>query len=207
MELQDTILLLLACSGFISLAKTTFTLLIWIWHTFIRPSKDLGEYGSWALITGSTDGIGKALALELASKGLNLVLVGRNPVKLDATCDEIREMFGEKVEIKLVLVDFAKSCGKDVEETIEDAIRGLDVGILINNVGLAYPYARYFHEVDLDLTQSLIKVNIQGISRVTRAVLPSMLKKKKGAIVNIGSGSTSAVSSYPLFTIYSATKA
>jgi 17beta-estradiol 17-dehydrogenase / very-long-chain 3-oxoacyl-CoA reductase len=45
---------------------------------FLRPPKNLKEYGSWAIITGSTDGIGKALAFELASKGLNLVLVGRS---------------------------------------------------------------------------------------------------------------------------------
>jgi 17beta-estradiol 17-dehydrogenase / very-long-chain 3-oxoacyl-CoA reductase len=44
---------------------------------FLRPPK-MKEYGSWAIITGSTDGIGKALAFELASKGLNLVLVGRS---------------------------------------------------------------------------------------------------------------------------------
>ncbi|KAL3501074.1 hypothetical protein ACH5RR_035523 [Cinchona calisaya] len=207
MDLENTILLLLACSGFISVAKFTLNGLKWIWLMFIRPPKNLLDYGSWALITGSTDGIGKALAFELASKGLNLVLVGRNHLKLDDTCKEIRKIHGERVKIKLVLIDFAKSSGEDVAGTIEEAIRGLDVGILINNAGLAYPYARYFHEVDVEMADNLIRVNIDGINRVTGAVLQGMLEKKKGAIVNIGSGSTVAVSSYPLYTIYAATKA
>lgn len=152
---------------------------------FFRPPKNLAEYGSWALITGSTDGIGKALAFELASKGLNLVLVGRNPLKLENTCNEIRKAHGEQVEIKTVILDFTKSSGEHVAEAIEEAITGLDVGILVNNVGLGYPYAKFFHEIDLEMTESLIRVNIDGTTRVTGAVLPGMLKKKKGAIVNM----------------------
>lgn len=174
---------------------------------FFRPPKKLRDYGAWALITGSTDGIGKALAFELASKGLNLVLVGRNPLKLEDTCYKIRQIHGEQVEIRPVVIDFAKSTGEDVAQAIAEAVGGLDVGILINNVGLGYPYARFFHEVDVEMTENLIRVNIEGITWVTRAVLPGMLKKKKGAIVNVGSGSTVAVSSYPLYTIYAATKA
>lgn len=78
---------------------------------------------------------------------------------------------------------------------------------MINNVGLAYPYARFFHEVDLELMESVVRVNVEGTTWVTKAVIPGMLKKRKGAIVNIGSGSSACVSSYLLYTIYAATKA
>ncbi|EEF47584.1 very-long-chain 3-oxoacyl-CoA reductase 1 [Ricinus communis] len=210
MELQDFILLTVSGIGFISLIKQTFTFLNWVWAMFLRPAKNLKQqYGSWAVITGSTDGIGKALAFELASKGLNLVLVGRSPSKLEDTSKEIQERNGKKsqVLIKTIVLDLARTSGEEISRKIEDCIEGLDVGVLINNAGLAYPYARFFHEVDLELTESLIKVNTEGATWVTKAVIPFMLKKKKGAILNIGSGSSFIIPSYPLNAIYASTKA
>ncbi|KAA8533249.1 hypothetical protein F0562_033218 [Nyssa sinensis] len=166
---------------------------------------------SWRLSIGihrrGKDGIGKSLAFELASKGLNLVLVGRNPSKLEVTSNEILERNGGQVKIRTVIIDFAKLSGEEIAKRIEEGIKGLDVGVLVNNVGLANPYARFFHEADLEMTKSILRVNIEGTTWVTLAVLPGMLKKKRGAIVNIGSGSCVAVPSWPLYTIYAATKA
>lgn len=174
---------------------------------FLRPSKNLKDYGSWAVVTGSTDGIGKAIAFDLASKGLNLVLIGRNPSKLEATSSEIHERYGGKVGMKNIVIDLAKSSGEEITQLIEEGIRGLDVGILINNAGVSFPYAKFFHEVDLELMESIRKVNIEAATWITRSVLHGMLKKKKGAIVNIGSGSTMVGSSYPLYSDYAASKA
>ncbi|KAF2292819.1 hypothetical protein GH714_029186 [Hevea brasiliensis] len=178
---------------------------------FLRPPKNLKEsYGSWAVVTGSTDGIGKALAFELASKGLNLVLVGRNPSKLEATAKEIRARNGknnDQLQIKTSVIDLARSNGDEISRAIEECIEGLDIGVVINNAGLAYPYSRFFHEVDLELMESIIKVNAEAATWVTRSVIPVMLKKKKGAIVNIGSASSVAIPSYPLNAIYASTKA
>ncbi|KAH7570407.1 hypothetical protein JRO89_XS05G0102400 [Xanthoceras sorbifolium] len=177
---------------------------------FLRPPKNLRDYGSWAVVTGSTDGIGKALAFELAEKGLNLVLVGRNPSKLEATSNEIHETMisdEREVEIRTLVVDMEKSSGEEIARAVEEGIEGLDVGVLVNNAGVAYPYARFFHEVDVELMESVLKVNVDGPTWVTKAVIPVMLKKKKGAIVNIGSGSSVIVPSYPLYAIYAATKA
>lgn len=105
----------------------------------MRPPKNLKEYGSWAIITGSTDGIGKAMAFELASKGLNLLLVGRNPLKLEATSKEIRDRLD--VEVKFVVIDMQKVEGVEIVKKVEEAIDGLDIGLLVNGAGLAYPYA------------------------------------------------------------------
>ncbi|KAH7515613.1 hypothetical protein FEM48_Zijuj10G0045100 [Ziziphus jujuba var. spinosa] len=208
MEFEDLfIITTVSAIGFISVFKSFINFLRWVWVMFMRPSKNLKEYGSWALITGSTDGIGKALAFDLASRGLNLVLVGRNPLKLESTSSEIHEKYGGKVGIKKIVIDLAKSSGKEIAQVIEEEIKGLDVGILINNAGVAYPYAKFFHEVDSELAESITKVNIEAATWITWSVLPGMLKKKKGAIVNIGSASTVVTPSYPLYTIYAASKA
>lgn len=211
MELQSVSIAFITLTsgiGFISFFATFVTILKWIWVSFLRPPKNLKDYGSWAVITGSTDGIGKALAFELASKGLNIVLIGRNPSKLQDTSNEIREKQGRKVEIRTVVIDFSKDDGEEVVKKLEKEVSGLDVGVLINNAGFSYPYAKYFHEVE-EIVDDIVKVNIIGATWVTRAVLPVMLKKKKGAIINIGSGSgsTSVVPSYPLYTVYAASKA
>ncbi|KAJ4710943.1 Very-long-chain 3-oxoacyl-CoA reductase 1-like [Melia azedarach] len=205
MEFHQFVVSAVSFVGFILIFKPILSFLKWVWVMFLRPAKNLKDYGSWAIITGATDGIGKALAFELASKGLSLVLVGRNPEKLELTYEEIRQK--HEVDIRTVVIDLAKSSGQDISRAIEDGIEGLDIGILINNAGVAFPYARFFHEVDSELMMSVMKVNIDGLTWVTRSVLPVMLSKKKGAIVNIGSGSSVVLSSYPLFSIYAATKA
>lgn len=208
MQFQDYAIFTITFIGFLSVCKFLIKFLRWVWIMFLRPPNNLKkEYGSWAIVTGSTDGIGKAIAFELASKGLNLVLVGRNPSKLETISNEIREKFGEQVGIKEIVIDLGKSSGKETANAIEAGIQGLDVGILVNNAGVGYPYPRYFHEVDLELMETIIKVNMEAATWVLKAVIPIMLKKNKGAIVNIGSGSTMFIPSYPLNTIYAASKA
>ncbi|GFZ21185.1 hypothetical protein Acr_29g0003470 [Actinidia rufa] len=207
MDLQGLILIATATLGFISLCNHLANILNWVWVNFLRPPKNLKHYGSWALITGSTDGIGRALASEMASKGLGLILLGRDPIKLEATSQEIQKQNGGLVEIKTIVIDFAKESGEEIARKVEEEIEDLDVGILVNNAGLAYPFARFFDEVGLDLMDSIVGVNIVGTTWVTKAVLKTMMKRRRGAIVNIGSGSSTAVSSYPLYTVYAASKA
>uniref|UniRef100_A0A5B7B5I2 Putative very-long-chain 3-oxoacyl-CoA reductase 1 n=1 Tax=Davidia involucrata TaxID=16924 RepID=A0A5B7B5I2_DAVIN len=202
---QPLWLLLLLGLGSVSVLKCSLALLKWVYVNFLRPAKNLKKYGSWALVTGPTDGIGKGFAFQFARKGLNLVLVGRNPDKLKEVSESIRAKYG-KTQIKTVVVDFSGDLSQGVER-IREAIEGLDVGVLINNVGVSYPYARFFHEVDEKLLADLIKINVEGTTTVTHAVLPGMLKRKKGAIVNIGSGAAIVIPSDPLYAVYAATKA
>ncbi|KAH7847379.1 hypothetical protein Vadar_025436 [Vaccinium darrowii] len=202
---QPIWLLLLLTLGSLSLSKLVFAFLQWVYVNFLRPPKNLKKYGSWALVTGPTDGIGKGFAFQLAKKGLNLILVGRNPDKLKDVSDSILAKFG-KTQIKTVVVDFSGDLNEGVER-IRQTIDGLDVGVLINNVGVSYPYARFVHEVDEKLLSDLIKVNVEGTTKVTQVVLPGMIKRKKGAIVNIGSGAAIVIPSDPLYAVYAATKA
>lgn len=205
LKTQPLWVVLLFALGSLSLLKFSVSFLRWVYVNFLRPSKNLKKYGSWALVTGPTDGIGKGFAFELARKGLNLILVGRNPNKLKDVSDAILAKYG-KTQIKTVVVDFTGDLSLGMLR-IREAIEGLDVGVLINNVGMSYPYARYFHEVDEELLKNLIKVNVEGTTKVTQTVLPGMLQRKKGAIVNIGSGAAIVIPSDPLYAVYAATKA
>lgn len=191
--------------GSLSILKFSLAFLRWVFVNFLRPAKNLKKYGSWALVTGPTDGIGKAFAFQLARTGLNLVLVGRSPSKLKDVSDGILAKYG-KTQIKTVVVDFSGDLDDGVKR-IRETIEGLDLGLLINNVGMSYPYARFFHEVDEELLRNLIKVNVEGTTKVTQAVLPGMLQRKRGAIVNIGSGAAIVIPSDPLYAVYAATKA
>lgn len=205
MEIQTFLVLTALTFGFISLSKFLLTLLLSIWTLFLRPAKDLKSYGSWAAVTGSTDGIGKALAFELAARGLNILLIGRNSTKLEDTSREIRRRHGG-VSVRTAIIDLSDR-GEEIARAVEAAIKGLDLGILVNNAGLAYPYARFLHEVDDGLMESVVGVNVTAATWVMRAAVAGMMERKRGAIVNVGSGSSACVSSYPLVTVYAATKA
>ncbi|CAL9239784.1 unnamed protein product [Arabidopsis halleri] len=201
---QPTWLLILFVLGSISIFKFIFTLLRSFYIYFLRPAKNLRRYGSWAIITGPTDGIGKAFAFQLAQKGLNLILVARNPDKLKDVSESIRSKYSQ-TQILTVVMDFSGDIDEGVKR-IKETIEGLDVGILINNAGMSYPYAKYFHEVDEELLNNLIKINVEGTTKVTQAVLPNMLQRKKGAIINMGSGASALIPSYPFYSVYAGVK-
>ncbi|KAG8071307.1 hypothetical protein GUJ93_ZPchr0006g42144 [Zizania palustris] len=199
--------LALAAVGLLVAARAAVRLALWVYAAFLRPGKPLRRrYGPWAVVTGATDGIGRAMAFRLAASGLGLVLVGRNPEKLATVSEEIKGKY-PKVEVRTYVLDFASEGLAAGVDGLKEAIRGLQVGVLVNNAGISYPYARYFHEVDEELMRSLIRVNVEGVTRVTQAVLPVMVERKRGAIVNIGSGSSSIMPSDPLYSVYAATKA
>eukprot|EP01037_Dinobryon_pediforme_P018664 gene18664-18962_t len=86
-----------------------------------------------------------------------------------------------------------------------ETINGVDVGVLVNNVGISYPYTQYFHELDDERVQQLMTLNVDSTTWMTRLVLPGMVERKRGAIVNIGSAA--GVSTSPLLAQYGAAKA
>uniref|UniRef100_A0ACD6A511 Uncharacterized protein n=1 Tax=Avena sativa TaxID=4498 RepID=A0ACD6A511_AVESA len=175
----------------------------------LRRRKDLGRcYGAWAVITGPTSGIGRSMALELARLGLNLVLVGRDPAMLHDISRAVSETHG--VRTKTVIFDFSLVStpqGGEAMARLREALEGLEVGVLVNNAGVATPHATYLHEEpDAEAWVRMIRVNLWALTEVTAAVLPGMLERGRGAVVNIGSGSTEALPSYPLYSVYAATK-
>ncbi|XP_078699620.1 inactive hydroxysteroid dehydrogenase-like protein 1 [Branchiostoma floridae x Branchiostoma belcheri] len=172
-------------------------------HFISRIAKpDLTKrYGPWAVVTGCTDGIGKAYAQELASRGLNIVLISRNQTKLENTAHTIESLFG--VETAVIQADFSK--GREIYVGIAETLRGKDVGILVNNVGLMYDHPQFFLEVPENRLWDIVNVNVATVTMMTHLVLPGMVERKRGAVVNIASASS--LRPTPLMTAYSATKA
>ena len=199
--------LALAALGLLASARAAARLALWLYAAFLRPARPLRRrYGAWAVVTGATDGIGRALAFRLAAAGLGVVLVGRSPDKLTAVAAEL-EAKRPGAGVRTFVVDFAADDLAARVGALGEFLRGLDVGVLVNNVGASYPYARYFHEVDEALAQRLIRLNVEAVTRVTHAVLPGMLERGRGAIMNMGSGASAIMPSDPLYTVYVATKA
>ncbi|XP_062714893.1 inactive hydroxysteroid dehydrogenase-like protein 1 [Aedes albopictus] len=134
------------------------------------------------VITGATDGIGKRYAEILASKGMHIVLLSRSEPKLMKVAEEILTKYN--VETRWVAVDFSK--GPEIYQMIREKIEGLDIGILVNNVGY-YPEVRSFDRNTEDEIISTININILSTTMMTRIVLPGMKQRRRGIIVNISS--------------------
>jgi len=166
---------------------------------------DVKSLGKWAVVTGATDGIGKGYAKELARRGVNVYLISRSEEKLKATADEIRTV-NPKIEIKTLAIDFSQATPAVYRTTIANALKDVEVGVLVNNVGMGYTYPEELHKVDggEDFLQNIVLVNSVSAVQMSRVVLPGMLQRKKGAIITISSAA--AFSPMPLLTVYSATK-
>ena len=157
--------------------------------------------GKIVLITGSTSGIGEACVFKFASQGANLILNGRNPEKLEKLKNTIQEKY--PVEILTLLFDVRdKLAAKQSIDSLPEKWQAIDV--LINNAGLVLGVDKEF-EGDLDEWDIVIDTNVKGLLAVTRFVVPLMLKRNKGHVINIGSIAGDAA--YPGGSVYCATKA
>ena len=161
---------------------------------------DVRTLGSWAVVTGASEGIGKSYAVELARRGLNIVLMSRSREKLQKVADEIQEKYGR--EVLVVPVDFTH--GKNVYTSLAEKLETLDIGVLVNNVGLSHKYAQFLLEAGAQRLRDMIEVNCQALVKMTHLVLPAMVARKRGAIINLSS--FSSLQPLPLIGVYSATK-
>ncbi|GAB2535528.1 3-ketoacyl-ACP reductase [Rufibacter soli] len=137
--------------------------------------------GKTALVTGAGKGIGKAVALALAHEGVNVGLLARTKSDLEKVAKEI-EALG--VETSIVTADVTNI--QSVNEAVEHVQQELGfIDILINNAGTA-TFGKFL-ELEPEQWENIIKVNLMGPYYVTRAVLPAMIAKNTGDIVNISS--------------------
>ncbi|KAF2403501.1 beta-hydroxysteroid dehydrogenase [Trichodelitschia bisporula] len=172
---------------------------------FLLPGDSLykfGPKGSWAVITGASDGIGKEYALQIAAKGFNVVLVSRTASKLEALATEIRAKTG--VQVLTHAMDFSSPDTAPYDK-LAQLTAPLDISLLINNVGQSHSYPEYFINTPKSEIDDIITINCLGTVRVTRMIAPLMAARKRGLILTMAS--FGGVLPTPLLATYSGSKA
>ena len=149
------------------------------------------------LITGATSGIGRATAIRFANEGARLILCGRRKEKLDVL---VRELGENHMSIIFDVRD-KKAVFKAIE-SLPKVYKKIDV--LINNAGNAHGMDSA-QTANLDDWDAMIDSNVKGLMYVTKAVLPFMVEKQKGQIINLGSIAAKEV--YPNGSVYCSSKA
>lgn len=151
-----------------------------------------------ALITGATSGIGKAIAERFAEHGINLVLCGRRQDRLDGLKIEL----GQKTKVHTLKFDIRD---KDLVSTSINALPDdfSEIDILINNAGNAHGLD-FIDEGNLDDWDAMLDINVKGLLYVSKAIIPQMVDRKTGHIINIGS--TAGKEVYPRGNVYCASK-
>lgn len=143
------------------------------------------EQHQWVLITGASSGIGEIFALEMASKGKNIVLVARTESKLNQLAERIERTYQVRAEV--IVSDLSEvEAPQNVYEECQN--RGIHIDMLINNAGFATHGC--FEQLDGSRQQEEIMLNVLALTNMTHLFLPGMLQKKNGAVINVSSTST-----------------
>ncbi|MDF2192233.1 SDR family NAD(P)-dependent oxidoreductase [Paraflavitalea sp. CAU 1676] len=153
-----------------------------------------------ALITGATSGFGKAIAIKFASNRYNLVITGRRAERLQELKDTLTSTYGVEV-IALSFDVRSKKAAFDAIDQLPAAWKAIDV--LVNNAGLALG-RDYFDEASIEDWDTMIDTNVKGLLYMSKAVIPSMIERRQGHIINIGS--TAGKEVYEKGNTYCATK-
>lgn len=154
----------------------------------------------WAVITGASGGIGLEIARELAARGYALVLTARSADSLNALAQTLQREHGTRCIV--VPVDLGASGGAEaLAQRI--AQEGVEPAVLVNNAGFGV-YGR-FAEAVVGQTQAMIDLNVSALTRLTALLLPAMLRRGRGSILNVAS--TAAFQPGPGMAVYFATKA
>ncbi|WP_055405348.1 MULTISPECIES: SDR family oxidoreductase [unclassified Mycobacterium] len=149
---------------------------------------------SWAVITGASSGFGAIFADQLARRGMSLVLAGRDEARLKAVAQRVEQ------PVELAVGDLGTRAGVD---NLVARLDGREVDVLVNNAG----FGTYgpFAEVDAERERELVAVNVDALVRLTHAVLPGMLARGRGGVLNVAS--TIAFQPGPYQATYGASKA
>jgi short-subunit dehydrogenase len=152
------------------------------------------------LLTGASSGIGRALAHRFAQAGSTCILLARSEDALHTLADTLRAEYA--VDAHVLPADLA---APDAGDTVETALReqGLTVDVLVNNAGFGARGA--FADLDAEEQRAMIRVNVLALTDLARRLLPGMLERNRGGILNVAS--TAAFQPGPYMSVYYATKA
>lgn len=151
-------------------------------------------------ITGASSGFGKEIAAAFAGKGSRLIIAARRTQRIKETAAELRKKYG--TEVLPLTLDVRKK--SDVAKAVSSLpSKWRDIDILVNNAGLSRGLDK-LQEGSIQDWDEMIDTNVKGLLYVTRAVLPQMVKRNTGHIINIGSIAGHEV--YPKGNVYCASK-
>jgi short-subunit dehydrogenase len=154
----------------------------------------------WAIITGASSGIGKALAFEFAAGGFHLLLTARDEAALGEVAAQCRAKHG--VETEIVVADL--SCAESLQNLIHHVVsKTRPYEVLVNNAG--FGVHGDFATTDIDRNINLLNVQLTATLRLTRAILPAMIGRRAGRILNVAS--VYSFSPVPFQAVYAACKA
>jgi len=192
--------------GFIWLITRLITFVNFLYSETIRPEKNLiATYGkgSYAFVTGASDGIGKAFCFSLAKRGFNIILAARNENKLKQVAQEIKEKY-PSVDTRVVVANFVEVEKPGFFENITNQIKDLDVSLLINNVGVGHSH--YLTKLSEAQLKELITVNCVPTTILSRNFVERFVARdKKSCLITLSSISVDFP--LPAFQTYGATKA
>lgn len=153
---------------------------------------------SYTLVTGASSGIGEALARKFADRGHHLIISARREERLRALAEEL----GKKVDVRIIVADLGRHDGVDL---LMQQLADLDVEVemLVNNAGVAS--SGDFSDLSGNEIDDLIALNVKTLTRLTHALLPGMLDRRQGRILNVAS--VAAFQPVPSMTLYAASKA
>ncbi len=154
------------------------------------------KYGSWALITGATSGIGAELTSQIAAKGMNIVLVARKEAELKDHAAKLKERYG--IETKYVSADLATAAGLEKVKQIQE-----EIGLLVLAAGFEVNGA--FEKTALESELKVIQINVIATLELTHHFSQAMVQRKRGGILLISS--LSGHMPNPYFANYAGTKA
>ena len=152
------------------------------------------------MITGATSGIGEACVRKFANGGYDLVITGRNVDRLKAVEQQARQLGADVLALEFDVRD--RNAAAAAVESLKGKWAVIDV--LINNAGLALGLDKEY-EGDLDDWETMVDTNVKGLLTMTRLIVPGMVERNKGHVINIGSVAGDAA--YAGGSVYCATKA
>ncbi|XP_076021545.1 inactive hydroxysteroid dehydrogenase-like protein 1 [Genypterus blacodes] len=149
------------------------------------PSKKLAHrFGDWAVIYGASEPVAEAYAEELAKQRINLILVCQDHAAVSNTAATLSQNYA--VETLVVSADF--TVDRASSKPIKDVLRGKDIGLLVNCVDESLAFPQNLLEMPEQVLMDLVKRNIAVATLMTQLVLPGMVERSRGAVVNITSG-------------------
>ncbi|CAI2374643.1 unnamed protein product [Moneuplotes crassus] len=157
-------------------------------RNFVRNPLDLSKRygdGSWVLVTGATGGIGEEYCLQLAQKGFNIIISGRNKQAIEEMEANVKKT-NTKVKTKALVADLSQTISPSFYEKLINEVKDLDISILINNAASAD--SAFFEDVSLETHLDRARINIGAPTMLCHKLITKLLgRNKKSCIINISS--------------------